>query len=511
MRTEWGALQRDKPPLTAMVLVLALILLLAALLRVADLGTESYWIDEMSMIARAEQGFIAAADEPEAQRNPLYLLFAKGWFDLFGASETATRTLSALFGIMAVAATAAAGWSLFDSRVGLLSGLLMALSEYQIYHAQNFRPYSLFALLSALSALGYWRILNTPKRRDWIFYAVVSVAAYYTHAYAIFVLAAQALHFVLRWRAHKAIWQRWLASQIAILLLIAPGLISNVTRMLSGLADLAWMSVPTWYSPALTLVKFILPGRHLPPVWAILAAAGVVITGGALTYVIRRRAGNQEDFPHPESRLRTGFISQWPSTLLLGLWLVLPIAMMLIFSYVFSPMYTDRYCICVAPALYILLALGITLIDRIIPIPATLLAFVVLVAPGLHEYYVTPINEQWRDAAIYVQVHNHPGDTILVTTAPSTVTWRLFSWYYAGNQPVLPLDGTPEAAPPLTEAITSLCADCERVWLVIRESDLVQMPPVVAFIDEHPANFTIQTEQALTGVYVYLVTVAPDS
>src|SRR5687767_2498520 len=79
---------------------LCLVMLLGAVLRLYNLGTESYWLDEVSML-RVAGGTIDSIvlDTRENGRPPVYVLFAHFWIHIFGQSEVATRSLSAIFSI----------------------------------------------------------------------------------------------------------------------------------------------------------------------------------------------------------------------------------------------------------------------------------------------------------------------------------------------------------------------------------------------------------------------------
>src|SRR5437899_1954089 len=63
---------------------------------------------------------------------PLYFLLLHFWIRLFGESDLALRSLSALFGVLALPVIFAAAARLAGRRVGVLAALFSALSPWQI-------------------------------------------------------------------------------------------------------------------------------------------------------------------------------------------------------------------------------------------------------------------------------------------------------------------------------------------------------------------------------------------
>ncbi len=116
--------------------MLLLIIILAALLRLYDLGGESYWYDEVIMtdVAQGDLGKMIKSGRP-----PLYVTFAHFWIKLFGTSEFATRSLSALAGILAIPVLYLIGQQLFGTRVGLISAFLMAISQFLDYKLKDIK------------------------------------------------------------------------------------------------------------------------------------------------------------------------------------------------------------------------------------------------------------------------------------------------------------------------------------------------------------------------------------
>ena len=94
----------------------------------------------------------------ESTHPPLYFVLSHWWLKLFSTNSDLVsiwlaRSLSALFGILAIPAMFGFGWLLFRNAIAAqLSAALMAVSPYGIYLAQETRHYTL-AILWVIASL----------------------------------------------------------------------------------------------------------------------------------------------------------------------------------------------------------------------------------------------------------------------------------------------------------------------------------------------------------------------
>ena len=141
----------DKRPITnhQSLIVLTLTLTLTAfVLRVYRLDFQSLWIDEGWTVyfARLPLAELWHWLQTEEIHPPFYFPAMHEWVRLTGDSDFALRYFSAVFSTVSVPLMFRLGKTLGGARVGLLAALLLAVSPYQIWHAQDARNY---ALLSA--------------------------------------------------------------------------------------------------------------------------------------------------------------------------------------------------------------------------------------------------------------------------------------------------------------------------------------------------------------------------
>lgn len=205
-----------------------LVVLAGLLLRVGALGRQSLWRDEGFSVQLSHLG-VAEIIRNRADDNhaPLYFVFLHYWVRIFGDSEASLRLPSALFGAAAVYLIYRAGLLLFDRRIALLAAFLLSISRLNITHSREARMYSLVVLLVLLSMQAFLKLQSKWSWRSALAYLLPTVLLLYTHAYAVFFVAAQNAFFLL-WVIYRrirasALWS-WLGLQAATLVLFAPWL-----------------------------------------------------------------------------------------------------------------------------------------------------------------------------------------------------------------------------------------------------------------------------------------------
>lgn len=203
--------------------IVAGLTVLAAALRFATLGVQSYHHDEIVTASRVlRDGFWHAMDAVGFSESapPLYYAIAWAWTQLTGTGEYGLRSVSALAGVATVPVAYLLGAELSSRRAGVVAAALVAVNPMLLWYSQEARGYALFALLTALSLLYFVRVLDRGRRRDSIAWGVASALALATHYFAAFPIAAEAL-WLLRRRGRAsggAFPGLWIAAAAAVLL-----------------------------------------------------------------------------------------------------------------------------------------------------------------------------------------------------------------------------------------------------------------------------------------------------
>jgi uncharacterized membrane protein len=172
---------------------LAGILLGAALLRWANIGRESLWVDEIwslmdatmhrAVYQPAVQTARQVAEEYLAWQPldlpalagvvsndihpPLYFILLNLWSGVFGTNETAVRSLSAGASLLMLLPIYQLGLTLGDRKTAVCATFVAAVSPAQLYYAQEARMYALAALCGTLSCLAFWKMLFGRRPALW--------------------------------------------------------------------------------------------------------------------------------------------------------------------------------------------------------------------------------------------------------------------------------------------------------------------------------------------------------
>ena len=185
---------------------LAALTIVAALLRLATLTSQSFWVDESITSHEMTLSFGALLHQVRVNETtpPLYFVITWIWAKLFGSGEAGLRSLSAVFGIGVIPVTYLCGKELVSRAAGLVAAAFAAFSPFMIWYSQEARSYMLFGLLSGVSLLLCARAWRDPSPRAFALWAIASALALMTHFFAGFLIAPQALLLLARTRTRAS-------------------------------------------------------------------------------------------------------------------------------------------------------------------------------------------------------------------------------------------------------------------------------------------------------------------
>ncbi len=344
---------------THTLIALSLVTLLAFALRAFGLGRQSLWYDEGVSVFLARMSLAArTAWTANDIQPPLYYNLLHGWIALAGDSEFALRFLSLVFGLLTVPLMYATGRRLSGPLTGLLAAFLAAISPLYLWYSQEARMYTLLTFLGLLSSYLLLRALEEREqgRRRWLWvaYAAANMAAVYTHYFAFFVVAFQAVY-LLVWAGPRRAWRRLAEGALAI---AAVGL--TYLPWLPYVLDRYRVDASFWQGTlkldeALRkiFIAFATGETVLEPVAAKLLVIYLLIFTIALLIHATRN-------PQPATR----FTFHAPRPLVfLTLYLFLPILLILTLSYR-NPKFNARYLMVASPPFLLIIAAGLAALRR---------------------------------------------------------------------------------------------------------------------------------------------------
>jgi len=441
------------------------ILLAAFALRLYRLGVAGLWYDETVSVILAQKDLLALTRHTAGDIHPpLYYYALHFWGRLAGWSEFSAAFLSLFFGILLIALVYRAARDLTPipspnrsgarGEVALTAALLVALSPYNLWYAQEARMYTLGALLGLASVYLFARMLGSRQSpvgsrqstrfthhalritrhvsRDFIAYVIVSALGLYTLYYFAFLLVFENLvaliwvfrnsQFAIRnleLRITNCELRIFLGAQLTILALFSPWLPIAFRQALDP-------PVPPWRSftalPEVLLESFsaLAFGQSVDPIFV---APMLVIVAVVIAFAFRA------DRRPPTGDRRTLFTPIF----LLGYTLV-PLLIIYALS-LWKPLYHVRYIFTYSPAFYILLALGLEKIrNSQFAIRILLLTvYGLLSTVSAYNFWFNPryAKDDLRGAVHYVAERWRPGDAILINAG---YTYPAFVYYF--DQPI---------------------------------------------------------------------------
>jgi hypothetical protein len=145
--------------------LLIIIILVGSFLRSLALGTKGMWLDETFSVWLANHSipemlqWIVRID----QHPPLYYLLLHYWVALGGDTPYHVRFLSLIFGTGTIPIIYLIGKRISGAVMGLAAALLLALSPFNIYYAQETRMYTLLMFNAAVAIYALVRLLTDPR------------------------------------------------------------------------------------------------------------------------------------------------------------------------------------------------------------------------------------------------------------------------------------------------------------------------------------------------------------
>ena len=390
-----GALER----LRANVLVrdIALATTVSLVLGLIRLGTPSFWVDEAFTAAEMNYSF---ADKLDIQYHFLHLLLIDSWATVVGSSEWALRLASVLGAMAAVGLLVILGNKLFDRRVALVAGLLLATSPFLVKWSQQARAYSMFVALCLLAMLLLLRAFERNSRGAWAAFGVaLSVVIVWQPAAGFLMLPAYGILVVQR---RQSFLPHGLLAAVIVAVLAAPWAGVTAMRSTGEGVNFNWLEFPTAEVAA----------------WAVLDVSGAAGLGVLLAcaglWVLHRTGRNE--------------LAVW-----LAAWAFVPFVLALAVS-TFRPIYLDRFLSGTAPAFALLAAVALLGVRRRLRFVAAA-AVVAATAVGLAQWYAPKDGgnwrgEDWRAATRTVLEVRKPADDILVVP-----WWAHHAAEYYGARP----------------------------------------------------------------------------
>ncbi len=383
------------------------ILLAGLVLRVISLN-QSLWLDEATTALAAKMSLndLFIKFLPGDFHPPLYYLVVKYWILIFGSSEVSLRVPSVVFGLGTVYLTYLIARKVYNTKVAVVSALLLATSGLSVYYSQEARMYSLAAFLVA-GAIYFF------LKEKWLYFSVFLVLTGMTDYVALLILPVFWI-----FAARK---QKFIISNIPLVLVFLSWLPVFYKQLLAGLS--VRESVSEWWkilgtvslkNIALFPVKFILGrisfdnnliyGLVFIPVFAL------------FVYVLSKTL---------------------KSSKIVWYWLMLPVVVGILIAFKIPTLSYFRFIFCLPP-LYILTAYGLSRFGN--SKFWIMLSFILLVNLSSTSYYLFNHKfqrEDWRGLVGFVESKRTPNSVTVFVADSNMEAYR----YYAPDAKITGPEG----------------------------------------------------------------------
>jgi hypothetical protein len=466
---------------TVLVLLL-LVILLGAGLRLYDLSARSLWYDEcaslyLTRFVDAHLSILNPSDNTEA---PMNAVLTKVWYGLVRTvthfpvtspwNDFFIRLLPCLLGIAAIPLVFVVGRRvLSDPWAGLIAAFLFAISPFQIYYAQELRIYAFVVVMGLLALYCMLRALEEDRLKFWAGMVASLAVLLYSHYFSVWIIFSFNVYFLFTIGAHRRLFWKWVAANLVLMALIAPGLYLAWEMNLVVLSiEYPWYPSPTWKTGFITFTDFF--AGYGPSVWAfrmLFVLAGLLSVAG-IAALYRR----------------------WKMAVLLVALVFVPIAgNVYIWSHRYFSFYEHRLFVFSGVMAVFAVANGLRALGRPWLTSGTLAAFALCTAPCLGDYYAHRLHPiemhrlaiwdkvDFRSVADYIHRNLREGDLVGLSShflvypmehyldarqcrLGSSVEDELVFLRGQGNEPLLRNHGLMPV--PMKEATKGV----QRVWFV---------------------------------------------
>jgi hypothetical protein len=527
-----------QPPYT---FALIFITLLAFGLRLYRLDTQSLWYDEgvTAIVAQYDPSTLIRWTADDIQ-PPLYYLLVSAWGHLVGWSEWSLRFPSLFFGVLLVPLMAVLARSLTRSRsAALLAALITALHPLLLYYSQEARMYMMLMALCTLAGICVLRVtccVSVSQRRWlWIGYVLAAAAAVYTHYFAIFLLFALNVAYLIDLYLFQGSQtadrrpqtaddpspisniqypisnpQSLILSNTALFLLFLPWFGILITRLRVDASywqgdfklDEALRSVAIRF----TLGETVLERDAIPWLW-IFAAVSLFSLVRLIAEGRSQVASGKWQVANPQRLDKLCATYATRTTHYALLILLLPLAAILLLAS-FTPKFNPRYVMVALPGLILLWSGGLGsgdwrlgtgdrgsgmaqsahfVIGKWIGRGARFVAIGMLVGGFVgsgSNWFFDPAftKDQWREAAAYVRAQRQPDEAVILVSGHA---WPIWQYYASDLDPIrlpeieiLDVDAVLDFANtvhPLREELTG----ADGVWIIGWQEEIVDPMGIV--------------------------------
>lgn len=492
----------------------ASILVLASVTRLFGLGANALWIDEAYSVWFSDQDWHYLWTEvPRFETHPpLYYSLLKAWRILAGDSEFGLRLMSALVSIatlpILMSIAIVIGGKPHGRTAGLLAGLLFACSGTQLLASQDARPYTFLTFGMALTTLAVARIVSNPAQAsrslptllrhdakaaaDFVLLGVgVALMAWFHNLGTLFGIGT-GLTLLIWWFVRGPSWRLLINLLIAALVAIvcyAPNLPVILIQVQAMNANGFWLKEPDLRAVATVLASLPFDiSLDSGGIWRVT----ILLTGNVILLVLGVYA---------IAGLRGQASRDRSIAWILPAIAFVPVALSLLISFAFQPIFLDRTLQPAQVPALIMLGFAPLAVTRLrVPVMTALLALCALSVPLFH---AEPRQTFFRDVARAIDESAPEARNVFVVPNSSALALDYYRHRLSVDMELHPLPapfpafglnftypggggGVPGVDAETLKRLPQTAEEFPQVWLVMRDGSLFDPTHMVRnYLQEH--------------------------
>jgi len=364
--------------------IISLIFVCALALRLYKLDKYNFWYDEATVALSGKgldklHSFDKFFDREFMIKNIEYLKLYNYsvvyyWHKLAGHSDALLRLSSVIFSLLTICCLYLLICRIFGSQAAYLTILLFAVSPFSITYARELKPYSAIALTAVFAAGSFLNLLESNKKRHYVFYIISVVISAYFHCMTLLLLVSFLVFICINIKKYKPIRGRLLISHLIIIVLLIPVILTiyhHLQALFNNALESKFSDYPIWggkitfrnllftlknFSIGYNVDYYSFVGKSIMLVYSYFFIRGI-----------------------------TGFYKKFELKLFLCC-LFIPVLGLFAVSQI-KPCYLDRYLFPVFPFFCLMIALGIKRIKSRFILAFWLIVILILNYFGLKNYY----------------------------------------------------------------------------------------------------------------------------
>ncbi|MBL7916918.1 MAG: glycosyltransferase family 39 protein, partial [Bacteroidia bacterium] len=185
-------------PINNPFLLFAIVFLANLLLKLINLGFNSFDYDESISLKNVGLEFGHIKHEAEWDNNPPFYYYCLWvWHHFIEINEFNSRLLSVIFNSLAISLFAVFVSKKVSVFAGVATAIMLSFHTMLLYHAQQVRCYSLVLLLVVISSIVFFKFLEKPGIVLATLLGLVNFLIIYTHYIAGIVLIIQGIVLII--------------------------------------------------------------------------------------------------------------------------------------------------------------------------------------------------------------------------------------------------------------------------------------------------------------------------